>query len=58
MHILGIFNAQQRREGPLETICELNIYNYIIIYTKTFSIKMKENVGTSKPKKHVNKVRS
>ena len=39
----------------------LNIYQFIINIMitriiKTFSIKMKEDVGTSKPKKHANKV--
>ena len=33
--------------------CKFCIYTRIL---KTFSINMKEDVGTSKPKKHANKV--
>ena len=37
-------------------VCIIILYIIVTRILKTFSIKMKKDVGTSKPKKHANKV--
>ena len=59
--VITIFSCTWKKfnvETPL-AIYEHNVFDGILYYQnnkKTFSIKMKEDVEMSKPKKHANKV--